>query len=59
MKEKVLSRHCNNSDGRQPGIPRAMTFLGKYPGVEDFGSFRYDDPATIINGEFDCVVKRN
>lgn len=35
-----------------------MALLGKYPDVEDFGSYWYDDPATKTNGEFDCVLKR-
>jgi hypothetical protein len=35
-----------------------MTLLGKYPDVEDFGSYWYDDPVTKTNGEFDCVLKR-
>ena len=32
--------------------------MGKYPDIEDFGSYWYDDPATKTNGEFDCVIKR-
>ena len=32
--------------------------LGKYPDIDDFGSYWYDDPATKINGEFDCVIRR-
>ena len=36
---------------------RAAT-LGKYPDIDDFGSYWYDDPATKSNGEFDCVIRR-
>ena len=32
--------------------------LGKYPEIDDFGSYWYDDPATKTNGEFDCVIRR-
>lgn len=32
--------------------------LGKYPDIDDFGSYWYDDPATKTNGEFDCVIRR-
>ena len=32
--------------------------LGKYPDVDDFGSYWYDDPATKTNVEFDCVIRR-
>lgn len=32
--------------------------LGRLPGVTDFGSYWYDDPATKTNGEFDCVLSR-
>ena len=31
---------------------------GKYPDIDDFGSYWYDDPATKTNGEFDCVIRR-
>ncbi len=31
--------------------------LGKYPDIDDFGSYWYDDPATKTNGEFDCVIR--
>ena len=36
-----------------------MAILGKYPNVEDFGSYWYDDPTTKTNGEFDCVLKNS
>lgn len=36
---------------------RAAT-LGKYPDIDDFGSYWYDDHATKTNGEFDCVIRR-
>ena len=36
-----------------------MAVLGKYPDIEDFGSYWYDDPETKTNGEFDCVLKRS
>lgn len=36
-----------------------MALLGKYPDIEDYGSYWYDDPATKTNGEFDCVLKRS
>lgn len=36
-----------------------IALLGKYPDIEDFGSYWYDDPATKTNGEFDCVLKRS
>lgn len=36
-----------------------MAVLGRYPDIEDFGSYRYDDPETKQNGEFDCVIKRS
>ena len=32
--------------------------LGKYPDIDDFGSYWYNDPATKTNGEFDCVIRR-
>ena len=32
--------------------------LGKYPDIDDFGSYWYDDPVTKTNGEFDCVIRR-
>ena len=35
-----------------------MSLLGKYPDIEDFGGYWYDDPETKTNGEFDCVIKR-
>ena len=35
-----------------------MAALGRYPDIEDFGSYWYDDPVTKTNGEFDCVIKR-
>ncbi len=31
---------------------------GKYPDIEDFGAYWYDDPAKKKNGEFDCVIRR-
>ena len=31
--------------------------LGKYPDIDDFGSYWYDDTATKSNGEFDCVIR--
>ena len=30
---------------------------GKYPDIDDFGSYWYDDLATKTNGEFDCVIR--
>ena len=30
---------------------------GKYPDIDDFGSYWYDDTATKSNGEFDCVIR--
>ena len=33
------------------------TLLGKYPDIDDFGSYWYDDAATKSNGEFDCVIR--
>ena len=35
-----------------------MAVQGNYPDMEDFGSYRYDDPGTRTNGEFDCVIRR-
>ena len=35
-----------------------MAVQGKYPDIEDFGSYWYDDPVNQSNGEFDCVIKR-
>ena len=35
-----------------------MAVQGKYPDIEDFGSYWYDDPVNKTNGEFDCVIKR-
>ena len=32
--------------------------MGRYPDIDDFGSYWYDDPETKINGEFDCVIRR-
>ena len=34
-----------------------MAVRGKYPDIEDFGSYWYDDPVNRTNGEFDCVIK--
>ena len=31
--------------------------LGKYPDIDDFGSYWYDDTSTKSNGEFDCVIR--
>ena len=31
--------------------------LGKYPDIDDFGSYWYDDPETKTKGEFDCVIR--
>ena len=36
-----------------------MSVAGRYPDVEDFGSYWYDDPLSKTNGEFDCVLKRS
>lgn len=36
-----------------------MAVLGRYPDIEDFGSYWYDDPDTKTNGEFDCVIRRS
>lgn len=36
-----------------------IAMQGKYPDIEDFGSYWYDDPKTKTNGEFDCVIKRS
>ena len=35
-----------------------MAVREKYPDIEDFGSYWYDDPVNKTNGEFDCVIKR-
>ncbi len=35
-----------------------MAVRGKYPDIEDFGSYWYDDPVNKTNGEFDCVIRR-
>ena len=35
-----------------------MVVQGKYPDIEDFGSYWYDDPVNRTNGEFDCVIRR-
>lgn len=35
-----------------------LAHAGKLKGVEDFGTYWYDDPTTKTNGEFDCVLKR-
>ena len=35
-----------------------MAVQGRYPDIEDFGSYWYDDPETKTNGEFDCVIRR-
>ena len=47
---------------RLEGIARQyfhrLSVRGKYPGMEDFGSYWYDDPISKTNGEFDCVVRR-
>ncbi len=39
-------------------ILNITALLGKYPDMDDFGSYWYDDPATKTNGEFDCVIRR-
>lgn len=36
-----------------------MSVSGRYPDLEDFGSYWYDDPVSKTNGEFDCVLKRS
>lgn len=36
-----------------------MAEAGRYPDVEDFGSYWYDDAEAKKNGEFDCVIQRN
>ena len=36
-----------------------MALLGRYPDIEEYGCYWYDDPQTKTNGEFDCVLKRN
>ncbi|MBR4158022.1 MAG: AAA family ATPase [Oscillospiraceae bacterium] len=35
-----------------------LAVQGKYPDIEDFGAYWYDDPAKKMNGEFDCVIRR-
>lgn len=35
-----------------------ITLQGKYPDIEDYGCYWYDDPQTKSNGEFDCVIRR-
>ena len=35
-----------------------MAISGRYPDIEDFGSYWYDDPKSKTNGEFDCVIRR-
>lgn len=35
-----------------------LAHAGKLSGVDDFGTYWYDDPVTKTNGEFDCVLKR-
>ena len=37
---------------------RRMVLLNKYPDIEDYGSYWYDDVKNKVNGEFDCVIKR-
>lgn len=32
---------------------------GKLPGIQDIGTYWYDDPKKHKNGQFDCVIKRN
>ena len=36
-----------------------MAILGKYPDIEDFGCYWYNNPETKTNGAFDCVIKRS
>ncbi len=35
-----------------------LAHMGKLPGVEDFGSYWYDDRITKQNGQFDVVLKK-
>ncbi len=57
--ESILTQYVSR---RLEGITlqffHRMALLGKYPDIEDFGSYWYDDPLTKTNGEFDCVIKR-
>jgi hypothetical protein len=57
--EKTLEQYISR---RFEGITlqyfHRMAVEGKYPDVEDFGSYWYDDPVNKTNGEFDCVIKR-
>lgn len=32
---------------------------GRLPGIEDIGTYWYDDKETRTNGQFDCVLQRN
>ncbi|MGI6032060.1 MAG: ATP-binding protein [Coriobacteriales bacterium] len=32
---------------------------GELPGIEDIGTYWYDDKKRHVNGQFDCVLKRN
>lgn len=36
---------------------RRLAHEGRLPGVEDFGSYWYDDAKSGKNGQFDCVLK--
>lgn len=54
--EQFISRRLENISLQ---FFHRLAISGKYPDIEDFGSYWYDDPATKTNGEFDCVVKRN
>ena len=56
----VVNHLCVTStfEGNLELIFHRMAVQGKYPDIEDFGSYWYDDPVNKTNGEFDCVIRR-
>ena len=52
--EKFISRRF---EGIALQYFHRAALLGKYPDIDDFGSYWYDDAATKSNGEFDCVIR--
>ena len=56
----VVNHLCVTStfEGNLELIFHRMAVQGKYPDIEDFGSYWYDDPVNKTNAEFDCVIRR-
>ena len=59
MKESLKQFVSRRLEGITLQYFHRMSVLGKYPDIEDFGSYWYDASKTKTNGEFDCVIKRS